>query len=484
MSGVERIALRRLVGRPAFTVDALALSAALIAIEAVLVCCVAVMTGAAWHWSAYGDVGDIVSYAAVGALTALLIVLPFAASSDFEAGAFLGGRRTAGRILLRWHTGLLLLGAVGFLTKTTAVFSRGWMVLLWLAGAIGLLAANSLCGWLVRRGVERGRVVPRRLMLVGTERDIAAFWARRGAVEREDRVVSVARLPELAGLALEHRDAAVASTLAEAIDHARIFSVDAVVLLPGAEPDALIAQCIDAFSLLPVSIHLDAGAALDSHPAARIERIGRISALTLSDPPLGALGALSKRVFDTAAAAAGLVALSPLLAIVALAIKLDSPGPVLFRQRRRGYNQHEFRIVKFRTMTALDDGDVVRQARRNDPRITRVGAVLRRYNLDELPQLWNVLKGEMSIVGPRPHAVAHDRMFEKRIVRYPRRLNVKPGITGWAQVNGFRGETETDDKMVLRVEHDLYYIDHWSIWFDLYIIALTVLSRRAFANAR
>ncbi|HEX4892386.1 MAG TPA: sugar transferase, partial [Hyphomicrobiaceae bacterium] len=152
-------------------------------------------------------------------------------------------------------------------------------------------------------------------------------------------------------------------------------------------------------------------------------------------------------------------------------------------QRRRGYNQYEFRIVKFRTMTTLDDGDIVRQARRNDPRITRVGAFLRRYNLDELPQLWNVLKGEMSIVGPRPHAVAHDREFERRIMRYPRRLNVKPGITGWAQVHGYRGETDTEEKLQRRVEYDLHYIDHWSIWLDLYIVALT-LSRRAFTNAR
>ena len=182
-------------------------------------------------------------------------------------------------------------------------------------------------------------------------------------------------------------------------------------------------------------------------------------------------------------AALALIALSGVFAIVAVLIKWDSQGPVFFKQRRLGYNQREFKIYKFRSMTAMDDGDHVQQARRDDPRVTRIGRILRRYNIDELPQLINVLKGEMSIVGPRPHAVAHDRIFEKRIGMYPRRLNVRPGITGWAQVHGHRGVTDTDDKMTARVEHDLYYIDHWSIWLDLYIVMLTVVSPKAYRNA-
>ena len=149
---------------------------------------------------------------------------------------------------------------------------------------------------------------------------------------------------------------------------------------------------------------------------------------------------------------------------------LESGRPLFFRQRRYGFNQQEFRIIKFRTMTALEDGDVVRQARRNDPRITRVGRFLRKWNIDELPQLINVLKGDMSLVGPRPHALSHNREYERKIALYARRHNVLPGITGWAQVNGLRGETDTDEKMRARVDHDLYYIDNWSLWFDLRIL--------------
>jgi polysaccharide biosynthesis protein PslA len=154
-----------------------------------------------------------------------------------------------------------------------------------------------------------------------------------------------------------------------------------------------------------------------------------------------------------------------------------------FCQRRRGYNQKEFRIWKFRTMTTADDGHVIIQASEGDPRVTRLGRFLRRCNLDELPQLINVLRGEMSLVGPRPHALAHDGHYERTIEGYGQRLNVKPGITGWAQIHGHRGPTLTNAEMRARVAHDLYYIENWSLLLDIYILALTLLSRQAYRNA-
>jgi exopolysaccharide biosynthesis polyprenyl glycosylphosphotransferase len=186
---------------------------------------------------------------------------------------------------------------------------------------------------------------------------------------------------------------------------------------------------------------------------------------------------MQKRLLDVAIATGVLVTLSPLLAIVALLVLFDTGWPLFFRQRRYGFNQQEFRIIKFRTMTTLDDGPVVPQARPNDPRITRLGRFLRKWNIDELPQLINVLKGDMSLVGPRPHALSHNREYEQKIALYARRHNVLPGITGWAQVNGFRGETDTEEKMRRRVDHDLYYIDNWSLWLDLRILLLTLFSR-------
>jgi putative colanic acid biosynthesis UDP-glucose lipid carrier transferase len=169
--------------------------------------------------------------------------------------------------------------------------------------------------------------------------------------------------------------------------------------------------------------------------------------------------------------------------LIALAIKLTSKGPVLFRQPRHGEDGVEFDVLKFRSMRVMETGDEVTQARRNDARVTKVGAFLRRTSLDELPQFFNVIAGDMSLVGPRPHAIAHNQLYRTKILEYMRRHKVKPGITGWAQVNGYRGETDTLDKMVARVEHDLAYIRGWSLWLDLKILFLTVFGRKVRQNA-
>jgi len=170
----------------------------------------------------------------------------------------------------------------------------------------------------------------------------------------------------------------------------------------------------------------------------------------------------------------GLVVATPLMAIVAIAIKLESAGPVFFRQKRNGYNHKVITVLKFRTMTVMEDGPSLQQATRNDGRVTRVGKFLRRTSLDELPQIINVLRGKMSLVGPRPHAISHNQYYGAMLERYANRHCVKPGITGWAQIHGYRGPTEDPDKMRKRVELDLYYIDNWSIWLDLRILAATV----------
>ena len=188
-----------------------------------------------------------------------------------------------------------------------------------------------------------------------------------------------------------------------------------------------------------------------------------------------------KRALDVAVAGAALVISAPLLILTMLAIKLDTPGPVLFRQTRRGFNGRNFKILKLRTMSVLEDGETIAQATRRDPRVTRVGAWLRRTSIDELPQLWNVLRGEMSVVGPRPHAVAHDSIYDAVIDKYAFRHHVKPGLTGWAQVNGHRGETPRVAMMAARVEHDLWYVDNWSFLLDLRILLMTCT--RIFARA-
>jgi putative colanic acid biosysnthesis UDP-glucose lipid carrier transferase len=169
-----------------------------------------------------------------------------------------------------------------------------------------------------------------------------------------------------------------------------------------------------------------------------------------------------------------LILASPLMLVIALAVKLSSPGPIIFCQRRYGLDGKDIMVYKFRTMTVTEDGDDIRQANKRDPRVTRLGAFLRRTSMDELPQFVNVLRGHMSVVGPRPHAVAHNEMYRKLISGYTLRHKVKPGITGWAQVNGMRGPTETLEKMTERVSYDLDYLRNWSLPLDFYIITKTV----------
>jgi exopolysaccharide biosynthesis polyprenyl glycosylphosphotransferase len=240
---------------------------------------------------------------------------------------------------------------------------------------------------------------------------------------------------------------------------------------------------VEELLTIPAEIHLGPERILDRFENVRISKLGRNTSLQLTRQPLSPFEVLQKRAFDLIVAAGLLVALVPFLAAVALLIRLDSAGPALFLQRRYGFNQQPFRILKFRTMRAAEDGDVIVQATRNDRRVTRVGRWLRRWSIDELPQLLNVIRGEMSLVGPRPHALSHNREYEQKISRYARRHNVKPGITGWAQVHGLRGETDTDEKMRKRVEHDLYYIDNWSLWLDVRILFYTLLSRHSHRNA-
>jgi putative colanic acid biosysnthesis UDP-glucose lipid carrier transferase len=216
----------------------------------------------------------------------------------------------------------------------------------------------------------------------------------------------------------------------------------------------------------------------------RLVNIDGMPALSVCDTPFHGMDAVLKRVFDVVLASIALVAFAPLMLSCAIGVKLSSPGPVLFRQRRYGLNGEEINIYKFRSMTVCEDGAAVAQATRNDPRTTRLGRFLRRTSLDELPQLFNVLEGKMSLVGPRPHAVAHNELYRKLICGYMIRHKVRPGISGWAQVNGLRGETDTVDKMSARVKFDIDYLNQWSIWLDIKILVRTVLlvvrDRRAY----
>jgi putative colanic acid biosynthesis UDP-glucose lipid carrier transferase len=260
------------------------------------------------------------------------------------------------------------------------------------------------------------------------------------------------------------------------LEELKINPVDYVFLSYGSHEQQKIISAIRALEDSTASIYLVPDLLLSDLLGSRWIMLGDTPLVVINDHPFyGGWWAL-KKIEDLVLGSLILLLTLPLMAVIAIVIKLSSPGPVLFKQRRHGLNGEVIKIFKFRTMTSLEDGDVIVQATQQDTRITKIGKFLRRHSLDELPQFFNVLEGTMSIVGPRPHALAHNEHYRQLISGYMQRHKVKPGITGWAQAHGLRGETETVDKMQKRVEYDLYYINHWSIGLDLKIILLTIFN--------
>jgi Undecaprenyl-phosphate glucose phosphotransferase len=379
-----------------------------------------------------------------------------------------------------------------FLLKLGEHYSRGTFFLQLLAVCTAVLWSRAEWHRVVQSAVARGAIQAQRVILIGDPaqrssfgRDLSArginVVASLDAPGSAARVTARSEQPGSAEIDLGSIDIDKEVRLIKPT--CRWLLPDHVILLTTANCLQMTCQLSRCLSDLPVTVLVVLVDSPDVLATSRIVEFGHALAIEVLRQPLSAFDLFLKRSFDLIAAATGLVVLSPLLLLVALAIKLDSPGPVLFRQTRHGFNNTRIRVFKFRTMTTTEDGEQFRQAVRNDPRITRLGRLLRRTNIDELPQLLNVLLGQMSIVGPRPHATAHNKMFENRIGSFARRHNVKPGLTGWAQVNGCRGETDTLDKMERRVELDLQYIDNWSFFFDLRICVLTLFCKKAYANA-
>lgn len=344
---------------------------------------------------------------------------------------------------------------------------------LWVAGWLGSTVAVMFAGRMMAAALLRWtakRFGGERIAVVGTGTE--ADWLR-----------STLRRAKSAGIDLvrpSRRAVGVDAIVADLIERGRHGELDRVVLaLPGiANADMRrIAHALKALQIEVASLYPMLGAGALQHTT----EVADIPLFLVTRRPQWGYGGLSKQVMDRCLALALLLWMTPLLLLIALAVRLDSPGPILFRQRRHGVNGTEFEIYKFRTMRwqGQGAGSGAMQTGRNDRRVTRVGAFLRKSSLDEVPQLLNVLNGTMSVVGPRPHPTVmrtEERLGDEITPDYPHRHRVKPGITGWAQINGLRGATETAEHLRQRIEHDNYYIENWSPWFDLRIIAMTPAS--------
>jgi Undecaprenyl-phosphate glucose phosphotransferase len=458
------------------------LSSLLMLTEALAVVALALLSGFAYHFFAYGSTTLSILYLHVGATAAVIYAVANAVRRDYSIGNILSDDVQWRHVLVHWHGTLLFLLALGFLAQTSVIYSRAWIVIFYLSGFIFLFPIRLLVTRATVAATNAGIVAAKRIFLVGTESRIGSFLARYKPSALGIEVTGCFPLRLLPGPLGNDNVTMLRHELDEAVTLARETHPDAIFLLAPWTASEAVVHCVEKFGALPAELHVGPDRLLEDFKNAELQKLGPIKTIQLTSTPLGLIEQLTKRLFDIVMSSVAIALLSPLMLIIAVLIKLDSRGPVVFRQRRYGYNQVEFRIIKFRSMSVMEDGLAVPQAMRDDPRVTRVGRWLRRWNLDELPQLFNVLKGDMSLVGPRPHAIAHNLEYGAQINFYARRNNVKPGITGWAQVHGYRGETDTF-LMRKRVEYDLYYIENWSLTLDILILLRTVLSPRSYRNA-
>jgi len=440
--------------------------------DAVLLIAASVLASALYQLQTVGIFAPLDGALGVGVIAAAIFCLLAQINGFYRLRYLLMRNPNPMPLAQTFAIGLLALVCILFLLKIGAQYSRGAMLLFALFGLVAIVAGRRALAAAFGAAVEGGLIKGRAVIAIGDPREMERLSAN-------DRLHF--GFNEMARITLVGSDLSDGLTEADrqrvgyAIEAARrLRAAEFALLMPWSRDRALSElKSLLRASPLPVRLYPDyklreafrgeTGGDFDPHFSILAQR-----------EPLSASERLVKRALDIVVAASALLLISPLLAITAVLIKLDTPGPVIFRQRRGGFDNREFVIFKFRTMTVLEDSSqTIVQARRDDARVTRVGRVLRRTSIDELPQLFNVLIGDMSVVGPRPHAIAHDDEYRARISNYALRHHVKPGLTGAAQVSGLRGETREICDMERRVERDLWYINNWSLWLDLRLLAQT-----------
>lgn len=381
------------------------------------------------------------------------------------------------RVIAAWGTVIVIAAVSIYLLKIGQHVSRFWLLSWFGLGAALLVAYRLALRALVLRWTTQGRL-RRRTAIVGGGKDAEVLVEQiRNSNDVEllglfdDRVDErspgeVGGFPKL-------------GKVADLIEFARRTPVDLVLVSMPLSAEQRVLEMLTQLWVLPVDIRLSAHMSKLKFTSRAYSYVGDIAVFDMADRPISDWNLVFKWIFDKSVALTALILLSPIMVATAIAIKLESKGPVFFMQQRHGFNNELIKIYKFRSMrTDMLDLSAAKLVTKDDPRVTRVGRFIRKTSIDELPQLLNVLKGELSIVGPRPHALqakADNKLYYEAVEGYFARHRVKPGMTGWAQINGWRGETDTIDKIMQRVNHDLYYIEHWSILLDLYIVLMTPL---------
>jgi Undecaprenyl-phosphate glucose phosphotransferase len=419
---------------------------------------------------------------------ALISVAAFQVAGIYRMQSFRSRTSQYARLVAAWLIVFLLLTAAIFLGKLQDQFSRVWVLSFFCLGLVALSGFRMALFALIRHWAREGRLT-RRTVIVGGgdlgEALIKQFKEQRGSDVR------------IIGLFDDRNDERSPTTIAgqrklgsvdDLVEFARRTRIDLVIFSLPISAETRILQMLKKLWVLPVDIRLAAHINKLQFQRRAYSYLGSVPVLDVFDRPIADWDVVMKWLFDKIVGGLILLVAAPVMALVALAVKLDSRGPALFKQKRYGFNNELIEVYKFRSMyTDMTDATASKLVTKDDPRVTRVGRFIRKTSLDELPQLLNVVfKGDLSLVGPRPHAVnaqAAQRLYDEAVDGYFARHRVKPGITGWAQVNGWRGETDTAEKIQARVEHDLYYIENWSLMFDLYILARTPIALISLENA-
>ena len=418
----------------------------------------------------FGRPGDLVQYAGLGAITAVLFIAVVKSHNLYEPSELLDLKSQASQVAIKWIGVFLFIAAVGFAMKIGESFSRGATLTFEFTALVALLCHRLIWRLVLADDLAVRQFSGRRIALI-TDQKAAADTGLVNALSRQ-------------GLQLAHHYILPAPSndgqsqndiVGDAISAIRGSDVEEVVVSANLSNWPELKGLFSRLRVLPIPVNLVPAGPMSELFKLPSHTIGETVTIELQRGPRTLFERAIKRFIDIVIAGTALICLMPLFLFTAIAIKIDSAGPILFRQRRCGFNGRPFQIFKFRTMSVLEDGDRIQQAKRIDNRVTRIGGWLRRTSIDELPQLINVLSGEMSIVGPRPHAMAHDDRFDSLVEKYAYRQHIKPGITGWAQVNGSRGETRTVADVEQRTKLDLWYLDNWTLALDFKILVMTVI---------
>lgn len=438
-----------------------------------------VISGIIYHLETIGTIGDISKHVGSAAVVLALFISLMTSRDLYQPNNLLDLKAQARGVAFIWVGVFLFLAGIAFTLKIGDEFSRGAVLLFATCGLSCLLVERFVWRNVLQHALTEHKFTGRNVVLIT---DDAKEEVEEGTIE--NLVKHGFQVRHHFALPVHQPDSRLRElAIMKILSYLRGSDIHEVVVSSEVSRWSELNDLLVSLRKLPLPVNLVPCGATSAFLKRPSHMIGDSISIELQRGPLSGPERAMKRVLDISCAGLGLVALLPLLAVTAVAIKLDSPGPILFRQRRCGFNGQLFHILKFRTMSVLEDGESVTQASPSDRRVTRLGRLLRRTSIDELPQLLNVLNGTMSLVGPRPHALAHDSHFDKLVRNYAFRHHVKPGVTGWAQVNGYRGPTPNIADIRNRVEHDLWYIDNWSFALDCLIIIRTAFALMRRHNA-